>query len=167
LNEFNGTVLLLKVLGIVVIGGLIIWFSVDARPLGPLRYRWGTFLGLQCVILPLILLLPRMIEAMRDGGTEEAIFWGIITTLPPVAAVGLLLRKRWGAVMFILMQSAFLVLPAVLASPEDLPPLSRAITGFVWLAINTWYFARRWPHLSAAAPTEPAAAGGADDAQVR
>jgi hypothetical protein len=34
-----------------------IWFAVKARPLGPLRYRWGAFMGLQCIAIAVISLV--------------------------------------------------------------------------------------------------------------
>ena len=115
-------------------------------------------------------LLRQTIEASRENGPVEGIIWGAMMAIMLATTVGVLRRKRWGAATFILMQTALLVLPVLLLAKEDLPPLGNLVVGAVWVGINSWYFARRWPYLSATPSAEPepvieepAAADGADD----
>jgi hypothetical protein len=123
--------------------GVPIWLCVKTRPLGPLHYRWGTFVGIQCIVIAVISLRFTVISFGQDvmfGGGLLAMF----TLLALAAGIGVLRRKRWGVISFFLVNASLILLPLLIATPEDEFNPYRVIASLVGLGINIWYFARRW-----------------------
>jgi hypothetical protein len=128
---------------ILVMLGVPIWLCVKTRPLGPLRYRWGTFMGIQCIVIAVISLRYAAIVS-DQGGTLEAGVLAMFTLLALVAGVGVLRRKRWGVVSFFLVNVSLILLPLLISTTEDEFNPSRTIAPLAGLGINIRYFARRW-----------------------
>ena len=144
IGELALTVVLTSGALIVMIGGPI-WFSIKARPLGPLRYRWGTFVGIWSLLLSFGL-LGTMLNNRKDS---ELPIVTIIPALGIVGAIGVLRRKRWGVVAYLASQTAFALLAILVQdSNESLSPALRATAPIVGIGINLWYFGRRWRLLS-------------------
>jgi hypothetical protein len=114
-----------------------VWISQKAKPLGPLPYKWGTFIGIQSGLLGIGLLIAAIVD-LGSPMQRDAALWelGLFTAIVGCAlfgAVGACRRRRWGAVALIV----FYLLSAV-AAPSYIP---------AWLALvigNTIYFRKRW-----------------------
>jgi hypothetical protein len=73
----------------------------------------------------------------------------IIPVLGMAGAIGVLRRKRWGVVSFLVSQAALVMLTFLLQDSDDpMKPLLRSIAPMAGIGINVWYFGRRWRLLS-------------------
>ncbi len=125
---------------VMVIFGAPIWFSVKARPLGPLPYRWGTFVG-SCAILASIALLRTAVADMRDYGSPVL---AVLTAMHIAGTIGVLRRRRCGAASLLLSQAAIIVLNAFSLDSDGNPQNPMTFAPLLGVAINGWYFGRRW-----------------------
>lgn len=140
MGELVLTIALTTVALIVMVGGPI-WFSMKARPLGPLPYRWGTFVGIWSLLFSFGL-LGTILNNRRDS---ELPIFVIIPVLGMAGAIGVLRRKRWGVVSFLVSQAALVLLGVLLQdSDEAVKPALRAFAPMAGIGINLWYFGRRW-----------------------
>lgn len=129
---------------IVIVGGPI-WFAVKARPIGSLPYRWGTYVGIWGVLLSIVL-LGASIKATEGHGSPGV---GLLITAAEFAgAVGVLRRKRWGVVLLLTNQTAIILISASVNDLDVRPSFSRSVASLVGIALNIWYFGRRWTLLS-------------------
>jgi hypothetical protein len=105
-----------------VILGAPIWFSVKTRPVGPLRYRWGTFVGFQGLLVAVIAFRYTAVAFAQDVGLGAWLI-ATFTLLAVVAGVGIIRRKRWGVVSLIVVQSSLILATLFrLLFPEALSP---------------------------------------------
>ena len=95
-----------------VILGAPIWFSVKTRPVGPLRYRWGTFVGFQGLLVAVIAFRYTAVAFAQDVGLGA---W-LIATFTLLAVVA-------GVVSLIVVQSSLILATLFrLLFPEALSP---------------------------------------------
>jgi hypothetical protein len=133
------------VVGIVV----PIWIALKARPLGSFPYRWGIYTGIEMAITAVVLI------ALGSSalGRSVAVAGSILVSIGIVAALGAagtLRRKRWGALLSIVMLALLIVLPffnGFSYTPQTQQPW-QAIPILLVLIVNTLYFKKRWKALS-------------------
>lgn len=149
----------LTAVALIVMIGSPIWFSVKARRLGPLPYRWGTFVGSMSLLFSFGLL----VTTLTNRKDSELPILAFIPVLGVAGAIGVLRRKRWGVVLFLLSQAALLLLGVVLQdSSESVMPAQQAVARVAGIGINLWYFGRRWRLLSRSNSEEYADSFAAD-----
>ena len=129
------------VVGIVV----PIWIAMKARPLGPFPYRWGIYTGIEMAVTAVVLLALGLSTLGRSVPVAGSILVliGIITAL---GAAGTLRRKRWGALLSIVMLAVLIVVPFFNAfnyTPQTQQPW-QAIPILIVLIVNIFYFKKRW-----------------------
>jgi hypothetical protein len=130
----------LTAIALIVIFGSPIWFSVKARRLGPLPYRWGTYVGIWSLLFSFALLVA---VAKELGGSEQLIV-GIIPMLEMAGAIGVLRRKRWGVALLLTSHVALILVRAFLSDSDDMPAPSALLAATAGVGVNLWYFGRRW-----------------------
>jgi hypothetical protein len=129
-----------------VVGVVVpIWIAMKARPLGSLPYRWGVYTGIQMAITAVVL----FVLGFSTLGRRAAVAGSILVLIGIVAALGAmgtLRRKRWGALLSIVMLVVLLVVPffsAVSYAPQTQQPW-QAIPILIVLIVNVFYFKKRW-----------------------
>ena len=126
-----------------VVFGAPIWFSAKSRPLGDMRYRWGTFLGGMGIVGGVVA-LAQAVTMLIEGQSVPGGLMALFTLVVFATAIGVIRRNRWAAVLFITIQAILVAGSVLIAKPEDLPEPSRAFSSLAWVLINAGYFARRW-----------------------
>jgi hypothetical protein len=135
----------LSAVALIVMFGGPIWFSLKARPLGPLPYRWGTFVGIWSLLISFGLLGT----ILNNRKNSELPIFAVIPVLGMAGAIGILRRKRWGVVSFLVSQAVLILLGVLFQdSDEAVKPALRALGPVSGIGINLWYFGRRWRLLS-------------------
>ena len=122
-----------------------IWIAMKARPLGSFPYRWGVYTGIQMAITAVVLLALGFSALGRRVVVASSILMliGIICAL---GAVGTLRRKRWGALLSLVMLALLIVVPFFSAfnyTPQTQQPW-QAIPILIVLIVNVFYFKKRW-----------------------
>lgn len=133
-------------IGLMVIPVLI---ALRAKPLGPLPYRWGVYLGVGSLLA--LLAVPLQLASIAyDNSRTQQLFSLLFGLCSGSAAIGILLRKKWGVPPMLLCDLVLVVWP------DGVDPNSAAEPVWVWLmrlffavflAVNVLYFRRRWKYL--------------------
>jgi hypothetical protein len=132
--------------------GLLIWFSVRAKPLGGKPYRWATYIAITTGLGSISLALTTVSAISKDGGGKVMEEWAVVFTSACCAlcCVGLFRRKRFGVVMFCV--AYFLIwamvpfFDAYYKTPSNRTPAQQTESGlfFVYFVVTAFYFKRRW-----------------------
>src|SRR5262249_37406459 len=85
--------------------------------------------------------LGTLLNTMKNS---ELPILAIIPVLGIAGAIGVLRRKRWGVVLFLVSQAALVLLGVLFQdSDEFAKPALRAFAPLGGIVINLWYFGRR------------------------
>jgi hypothetical protein len=127
--------------------GSVVWFSVRAKPLGNKPYRWATYIAITTGLVSLSFLIS-LGTAIQNGRVGGAVLSAILTIGCILCCVGLLRRKRFGAVMFYVTYILIFLTPALLAgiygtrqTPQE---AQQSGLFFIYYLITSWYMAKRW-----------------------
>src|ERR1035437_9095831 len=89
----------------ILVWGIIMWLSIRATPLADKPYRWATYVGVQTGGAALFLFL-NSISTFENGNVWGALSIGIATVFAGLASYGILRRKKFGVIFFIIFYSA-------------------------------------------------------------
>ncbi len=153
----NGIEIGLAIVCMIVVAGSPVLFSVKARPLGDLPYRWGTFVGI-CAILLSVGLVGSAIRTTEDSRSPIAAVFALVEF---AAAIGVLRRKRWGVVLLLSLHTFLILLAALSQDIEAQLTPSQVVAYLTGIGINVWYFGRRWHLMGACGPGHDVDAGAA------
>jgi len=125
--------------------GILIWISVKAKPLAGQPYRWGTYVGIITGLAGasfLLITLPPEIDVYAKGAGA------VMGLCSIVCAVGILRRRKYGAVMFVITYVLIIMvvpfLDAVRNRPVNPQQRGQALPTLIFLIMTTVYFKRRW-----------------------
>jgi hypothetical protein len=138
----------------IVVWVLPIWYSIKAKPLGPKRYRWGTYVGILTALctLPIALLGWKVLV---NGRPFYIILFLVLVICGLLTSFGILRRRRFGVLLFPL----FYLLVIVAGSNQSPGSAGNALGIIVFVVVSSIYFGKRWKFMtlsvvSAAAPSE-------------
>jgi hypothetical protein len=123
-----------------------IWFSVKARPIGSLPYKWGLYVGIETGGVGIIL-LAFALSAFGKGVTSGGIVLTLFAFLAVTTSVGIILRKHWGVLAFVATYTLLILVPAFNANTDYRPGSNtqgQSIPTLVFLIITILYFKKRW-----------------------
>jgi len=126
-------------LGILILLHAPVWPAMRAKPLGPLPYRWGCYVGIQSFLASAVLL----VEAYSFAGNHPllAAASALQAVLLASAGIGLLRRRRWGVACLF---AGYLTREAVPAMAGSGSAFIGLIATLIFLGINLLYFGKRW-----------------------
>jgi hypothetical protein len=148
-----------------VFSAVALWIALKAKPLGPMPYRWGTWVGMQIAEESVLL----AISTARLGASlvlTAALY--ILAVMSAIASCGILRRRRFGVVAFVC--TYLLLIPiapfvdsvpgqpfqviAVREAPLtsfvsriSLPTVFVVLLPAVYVACTVIYFKIRWPFM--------------------
>jgi hypothetical protein len=115
--------------------------SADGKSLLP--YRWGAWCGV-IALASAVLVLPDAITTAKETGPLVLLLELLVIAVSLAAGVGLLMRRRYGVILFFVFGGLRLLLK--LAGSSDVIQIQIMIAG--WLLIfflpNLIYFRKRW-----------------------
>lgn len=136
---------------VVLVQGLFIWISVRAKPLGGKPYKWATYVGITSGVLALSLLCFAIAASNPTGAVMLAGLMAIFA----LACAGILLRKKFGVVFFVLGYSMLILSPRNGTAKSG---QSSSMLGIlIFLVCTIVYFKRRWTLLGGARSDVPGA----------
>jgi len=100
-------------------------------------------MGIQGVVVAVVA-LAYTVSAFGEGAMFGGGLLATLTLLAFTGGFGVLRRKRYGVVSFVVTWASLILLPLLVSSKDDLPNPSQVIAPLIGLGINIWYFARRW-----------------------
>jgi hypothetical protein len=139
---------------VLVSQGILIWISVKAKPLAGLPYRWGTYVGIITGFGALAFLL---ITLVPNIGAYEKGIGAVVGLCSTVCCIGILRRRKFGAVMFVIAYTLMIVVGPFLSILRDQPltaPVQTVLAQLVFLIMTTIYFQRRWHVMGSSKPSE-------------
>jgi hypothetical protein len=123
-----------------LIFGIPIWFSLKAKPLDLLRYRWATFLAYWLAIGTVTILFRIM--AAREAATT--ITYLVLAILSALASLGLFRRAKLG-VVFLIAHHAFVFLTPFI--PGASFAYISLLFALILMIVNITYFKKRWEYM--------------------
>ena len=145
-----------------------IWLGQRANDLGPMPYRWGTFVGIETAWLSLLFVLSS-VRAFSPNNVAAASDLAGLALLAAIASIGILRRSTFGVVAFALTYAAlFLLSPFLESLPGEsllvrmrsrslsvsesisratLPYVLAAVSGIAYVICTLMYFKRRWAYM--------------------
>ena len=102
-----------------------IWISQRAKPFArmpSMPYRWGVFLGMMAAWMSLMSIISS-IQALRRGYLLGGSVFCVVAVLAVVSSLGILRRRKFGAVAFGLMHVMLILFLALLEPMQDQPLL--------------------------------------------
>ena len=143
----------------VVFQGLLIWFSVKAKPIGNKPYRWGIYNG---IIAGLVAILFLLIIFSYDSDLYGRTIGAVIGTSAALCCVGLLRRRKFGVVMFFITYVSLIMAGAFVDAlrGHSITTQQQAQVGpmLVWIVLTGIYLIKRWPLMGKkknSTPTSP------------
>jgi hypothetical protein len=132
----------------IAMGGSI-WSAEDAQPLAGLSYKWGTYVALMSgavsIAVPLNFLLLDLLSSSLALGLVTVILALIVAVPFATASIGLLRRRRFGVVAFLVTGTLLQCLTAASTlGGGSKARLGILITLLVFVIPNYIYFAKRW-----------------------
>jgi hypothetical protein len=133
------------VVGMVLFQGILIWFSVKAKPIGNKPYRWGTYNG---IIAGLVAIPILLITFSSDSDVYGRTVGAFIGTSAALCCVGLLRRRKFGVVMFFItyvslfMGGAFV--DALRGYSVTTQQQTQAGPMLIWVVLTGIYLIKRW-----------------------
>ncbi len=143
---------------ILIVQGIPIWISVNAKPLGDRPYRWGTYVGIITALVGIILLLTsnRLIPAFLDGNVIGPSLIVCLLVCAALCSIGILRRRKFGVVMFVITYLALIMVGPFLDAMRNQPATPRqqgqSFPVLVFLVITTIYFKKRWRLMTSTTP---------------
>ncbi|MEZ5355440.1 MAG: hypothetical protein R2762_22615 [Bryobacteraceae bacterium] len=127
-----------------VIGGVLLFVAIPvlvalrAKPLGPMPYRWGCFAGIM--------------ELLNWPGDEvPTIVLILMAAVSGGAGVGLLMRRRWGVILFLASAAMFVISGAYSEKTQGLAGVAVLLASLLIVGLSVIYFKKRW-HLMSGPP---------------
>jgi hypothetical protein len=155
---------------ILLLIAIVVWFSLKAKPIGTLPYRYGTFVGIVYGLTAAVLLIStikglpnsvfgrsRPLMYMSGQALGALSVSGVLISI----SVGLLRRRRFGVIIFFVLQGLGLIF--FLAAGWTTQPVQFAadlVVYVVFLYATSTYFANRWKFMIAADTTAAESATG-------
>ena len=124
----------------VLIFGIPLWFSLKAKPLDLLPYRWATFMAFWLAIGTVTILFRIM--AAREATTT--ITYLVLAILSALASAGLFKRAKLG-VVFLIAHHAFIFLAPLI--PGTSYVYISLIFASILMIVNILYFKKRWKYM--------------------
>ena len=122
-----------------------IWIAMKARSLGPFTYRWGVYTGIEMAVTAVVLLALGF-SALGGNAAVAGSILVLIGIIGALGADGTLRRKRWGALLSVVMLALLIVVPFLNAfnnTTQTQQPW-QAIPILIVLVVNVFYFKKRW-----------------------
>jgi hypothetical protein len=107
----------------VIFGVAAIWISQTARPfprMPSMPYRWGVYLGMSAARMSLLSMISS-IQALRGSYLLGGLAFGIVAVLAGVSSLGILRRRKFGALAFGLLHVMAMLIVLVLEPLRDQP----------------------------------------------
>jgi hypothetical protein len=132
--------LLGEIFVIVLLLGIPIWFSLKAKPLDLLPYRWATFVAIMSAIQTVRLFFGIMTakQAIHTGMYLVAALFSILTS------VGLFRRAKLG-VVFLIAHCALVFLSPLIPNASNV--YLAIVLSLILMIINVLYFKKRWKYM--------------------
>jgi hypothetical protein len=124
----------------VLIFGIPIWFSLKAKPLDLLPYRWATFLAFWLAIGTVLILFRIMVA--RQATTS--ITYLALAILSALASAGLFRRAKLGVVFLISHHALVFLAPLI---PGASYVYISLIFALILMIVNITYFKKRWKYM--------------------
>jgi hypothetical protein len=124
----------------ILIFGIPLWFSIKAKPLDLLPYRWATFMTFWLAIATVTLLFRVMVA--RQATTS--ITYLALAILSALASAGLFRRAKLGVVFLISHHALVFFAPLIPGASHGYISLVFAL---ILMIVNITYFKKRWKYM--------------------
>jgi hypothetical protein len=124
----------------VLIFGIPLWFSLKAKPLDLLPYRWATFMAFWLAIGTVTILFRVMVARQ----TTTSITYLALAILSALSSAGLFRRAKLGVVFLISHHALVFLAPLI---PGASYVYISLIFALILMIVNITYFKKRWKYM--------------------